>query len=165
MNIDGWKVIVAVITVSIAGIAAYLGQPLIHGNEQAIDVITTVFSVLAGFLVAIIAVLGDPMLLPPGTWRAAEMHRKKLIKRLIVHKWLFLLYLITLALVFSSLLLQKQYPVITLWLERTYLFFGVIVFILSIRLPGALMKLQEERIDAMIEHRREQDGIVANKRA
>nr|VFK41399.1 MAG: hypothetical protein BECKTC1821D_GA0114238_101011 [Candidatus Kentron sp. TC]VFK62430.1 MAG: hypothetical protein BECKTC1821F_GA0114240_10747 [Candidatus Kentron sp. TC] len=159
MNIDWWKVLLPLLSLVLAILSARFGQPLIHGNEQAIDVLTTVFSILAGFLIAIIAILGDPVLLPPGTWRAAEMQRKKSIGRLKVHKWLFLLYLVTLAMVFTAHLLGQRYPTITIWLERGYLFFGVLVFILSMRLPGALMKLQEERIDGIIEHRREEDGI------
>nr|VFK28854.1 MAG: hypothetical protein BECKMB1821I_GA0114274_100755 [Candidatus Kentron sp. MB]VFK74123.1 MAG: hypothetical protein BECKMB1821H_GA0114242_100154 [Candidatus Kentron sp. MB] len=159
MNIAPRKVLFAVSTILIAGFSASFGQPLIHGNEQAINVIITVFSILAGFLVAIIAILGDPTLLPPGTWRAAEVQREKLVRRLVGYKWLFLLYLITLALAFTSLLFKDHYPTITVWIEIAYLFFGTCVFICSLRLPEWLMKLQEERIDAMIEHRRKQDGI------
>jgi hypothetical protein len=39
------------------------------------------------------------------------------------------------------------------------LFFGVFAFVLSLALPGSLMKVQRERIDAVIEHRRNQNNI------
>lgn len=154
MDIDWKKVRIGLFATILAVLSAHYGQPLIHENSQAINVIVTVFSVLAGFLVAIIAIVGDPVLLPPGTWRAAEMQRDKLTKRLVRHKWLFSLYLITLALVFLTLLLQKQYAQMTVWLERSYLFFGVLAFSLSMQLPASLMRLQKERIEAVIEHRR-----------
>ncbi len=41
-------------------IAAIWGAPLIHGNSEASGVIVTVFSVLAGFLVGLISLTGDP---------------------------------------------------------------------------------------------------------
>lgn len=158
-SIDVAKVRIGLLATILGGLASYYGQPLIHGNDQAINIIITVFSVLAGFLVAIIAIVGDPVLLPPGTWRAAEMERDKLDKRLIRHKWLFTLYLTTLALVFFALLLKNTSPSTVLWLERAFLFFGTFAFALSMALPGALMKVQRERIDAVIEHRRKGDNV------
>lgn len=158
-SIDVAKIRLGLLAAILAGLSAFLGQPLIHGNEQAVDVIVTVFSVLAGFLVAIIAIVGDPVLLPPGTWRAAELERSKLHRRLIRHKWLFTLYLITLGLVFFALLLKDKDPSLVLWLERGFLFFGVFAFVLSLALPSSLMKVQRERIDAVIEHRRKEDNV------
>ena len=158
-KIDWSKIRLAILASFLGALAAYYGQPLIHGNEQAINIIVTVFSVLAGFLVAIIAIIGDPVLLPPGTWRAAEMEREKLNKRLIRHKWLFTLYLATLALIFLALLFKDKSVDAVIWLERAFLFLGVFAFSLSTLLPGALMKIQRERIDAVIEHRRKNDKI------
>lgn len=160
-DINTAKIRLAALAVVFACLCSYFGQPLIHNNEQALNVIVTVFSVLAGFLVAIIAVVGDPALLPPGSWRAAEQERDKLNDRLVRHKWLFLLYLITLALIFISLLFKSaaQCESLVLWVERTYLFFGSLSFTLSLTLPSSLMKVQRERIDAVIEHRRSQDNI------
>lgn len=158
-SIDWSKVRIGVLASVLAGLSSYYGQPLIHGNDQAINIIVTVFSVLAGFLVAIIAIVGDPVLLPPGSWRAAELEREKLNRRLIRHKWLFTLYLLTLALVFFALLFKNKSPYLAEWLERAFLFFGVFAFALSMALPGSLMKVQRERIDAVIEHRRNKDKV------
>ncbi|MDY0186194.1 MAG: hypothetical protein RBR43_10000 [Desulfuromonadaceae bacterium] len=159
LQVDIAKIRLGISAAILAGLASYFGQPLIHGNEQAVNVIVTVFSVLAGFLVAIIAIVGDPVLLPPGTWRAAELERGKLNSRLVRHKWLFTLYLLTLGMVFFALLLKDGDPCLVLWLERGFLFSGVFAFVLSLALPGSLMKVQRERIDAVIEHRRNQDNV------
>jgi len=51
---------------------SYLGQPFIHGNQDAVNIIVTVFSILAGFLVAVITLVGDPKSLPSGSCRAWE---------------------------------------------------------------------------------------------
>jgi hypothetical protein len=138
---------------------AWFAQPFVHENDQAINVIVTVFSVLAGFLVAIIAIVGDPILLPPGTWRAAEMERTKVNDRLIRHKWLFILYLLTLGVIFLAFLFKEEDPSLIVWFERLFLFLGTVAFVLSMRLPGALMQVQRERIDAVIEYRRRADNI------
>jgi hypothetical protein len=138
-------------------------QPLIHGNEAAINIIVTVFSILAGFLVAIIAVVGDPALLPPGNWRVAEQERKKLDRRLTRHKALFMSYLITLGLIFLSLLAAKSIPSLGYWLERIFLFLGSLAFLYSLKLPGALIETQRERINLIIDQRRNEEGIVTRE--
>ena len=153
-GIDWGRVALVATSVLVAFPAAYFGQPLIHNNSDAINIIVTVFSILAGFLIAIIAIVGDPVLLPPGTWRAAEQERGKLTRRLVRHKWLFLLYLITLGLIFVAVLLKSTNATVSLWLERAFLFFAACSFFLSMILPGSLMKVQRERIDAVIEHRK-----------
>ncbi|MEW5894453.1 MAG: hypothetical protein AB1650_01660 [Candidatus Omnitrophota bacterium] len=142
----------------VSGLLAYYGQPLIHGNDLAINVIVTVYSILAGFLIAILAVVGDPLLLSSGTWRAAEMDRNKIIMRLNRHKVLFETYLVTLLLLFLSLLF-KEGELAGIWLERGFLFFGTLSFICSFYLPRILMKAQEERIDAEIKRRRKLQGL------
>jgi len=170
-SINWRKVILFILLIVLASLAALYGQPLLHNvemqdgkekvinNELAINVIVTVFSILAGFLVAIIAIIGDPALLPQGTWRIAELEQKKIHRRLIRHQWLFMAYLITLASIFLSLIFQKICPALSLWLERLFLFLGFIAFTYSLFLPNALMKVQKEKIDAVIEDRRRGAGI------
>ena len=140
------------------------GKEKIVNNDLAINVIVTVFSILAGFLVAIIAIIGDPAMLPKGTWRIAEMEYKKIHQRLVRHQWLFMAYLITLASIFLALILQRFCPVASIWLEKLFLGLGFIAFFYSLFLPSALMKIQKEKIDAVIEDRRREAGIDNAKR-
>jgi hypothetical protein len=147
----------AALAIVLSCFMSYIGQPLIHGNDQAINVIVTVFSVLAGVLVAIIAVIGDIILLPLGTWRAVEVGRSILDNRLIRHKWLFIAYLVTLALIFFALLTAKAFPDWCVWLERFFLFFAAFSFLLSLQLPSTLVQTQREHIDAVIEQLKRTD--------
>jgi hypothetical protein len=150
---------ITIISVISGFFAAIFGQPLIYGNDQAINVIVTVFSILAGFLIAIIAIIGDPLLLSPGSWRRSE-HRSTIIrKRLVRQKYLFLMYLIVLILIFISTLTKESYGFITVWVERVYLFLATCAFILSLKLPFALVKMQQDRIDSIIDAKREKAGI------
>lgn len=159
-GIDPRKVALFAAIVFLSAVLAYLGQPLIHGNANAVNVVVTVFSVLAGFLVAIIAIVGDVTVMTPGSWRAVEMNRRLAVTRLNRHKHLFLLYLVTLALIFVSLLFDKAWASATVWLERFYLGFGTLAFCLSLRLPSTLMGAQLERIELEIEARRREANIA-----
>jgi hypothetical protein len=148
----------------IGAVAAYYGQPLVHENPDAILIIITVMTVFAGFLVAIIAILGDPAMIPGGSWRIAEGRRENIEARINHHIWLFVFYLIAIGLLFTAVLLNKAPDVVVshtwkLWIERLYLFFGVSSFFLTFALPSALHKLQLGRIDAEIEKRRRGAGI------
>ena len=147
---------VAFLTFSIAVSIAFskVGQPLIHGNQSAVDVIVTVFSILAGFLVAIIAIIGDPTSIPKGSWRVAEVKMPSIEDRINKQKWLFTGYLITLGLIFASLLATKANSQISAILEHIYLFLSSLAFIYSLKLPGFLSRIQRERVNEEIEARR-----------
>ncbi|HEV2161975.1 MAG TPA: hypothetical protein VGR52_07070 [Stellaceae bacterium] len=145
-------------------VAAYYGQPFVHDNSDALLIIITVMTVFAGFLVAIIAIVGDPSLIPEGSWRVAENRRESIENRLIRHLWLFVLYLIAIGLLFVGALLNKAPDSVVseawkMWIERLYLFFGTSSFLLTFGLPTALWKFQLARIDAEIQRRRKKSGI------
>lgn len=159
MNIDKQKVKLAICLVLWGVLGSYFCQPLIHGNSEAINVIVTVFSILAGFLVAVITLVGDPKSLPSGSWQVARLGSDLTYNRLIRHKWLFKFYLITLFLIFSSIVINNKYPSIQVGLEYAYMFFASISCFLSFKLPRALIELQQERIEHEIEERRRKEGI------
>ncbi|WP_448213536.1 hypothetical protein [Colwellia sp. MEBiC06753] len=158
-EIDKGKLLYALIVIVISVLVAYFGQPLIHGNQDAINVIVTVFSILAGFLVAVITLVGDPKSLPAGSWQLARLGSDLTYNRLNRHKWLFKGYLTTLFLIFVSIVVKNKYPITQVYLEYVYLFFASISCFLSYRLPSALMELQKERIEHEIDERRKKEGI------
>ena len=158
-EIDKEKVKYGIYIVLWSLLASYFGQPLIHGNQDAINVIVTVFSILAGFLVAVITLVGDPKSLPSGSWQVARMGSDLTYNRLIRHKWLFKGYLITLFLIFASIVAKNKFPITQVVLEYIYMFFAATSCFLSFMLPSALMELQKERIEHEIEERRKNEGI------
>lgn len=158
-EIDSHKVKYAVAVVLWAGLGSYYAKPLIVGNQDAIDVIVTVFSILAGFLVALITMIGDPKSLPSGGWQVARLGSDQTYNRLIRQKWMFYIYLIALALIFLSMLLKNKFQEINCVIEYSYLFFSIVAFILSFKLPSTLMELQKERIEQEITERRRTEGI------
>lgn len=148
----------------VGALAAYFGQPLVHNNSDAILILITVMTVFAGFLVAIIAILGDPAMLPRGSWREAEGERETVYGSVITHTWLFRLYLTAIAMLFVGVLMEKTPDcgitgAVKVWIEWVYVFLGAFSFTLTLALPGILARLQVARVDAEIRRRREVAGL------
>ncbi|MCZ7502760.1 hypothetical protein [Agrobacterium sp. ST15.13.015] len=146
-------VVYGFLTIVIGVAAAWKGTDLIHANEKARDIIVTVFSILAGFLIAIMTLLGDQSNLP-GSWKIAKTKSDAIKAKLIRQKWLFYCYLLTLSLIFMHALVAPKYPCIAPWIERLYFGFATSSFLFSFTLPSTLMSVQADRIDAVIEARR-----------
>ncbi|MFG9327317.1 hypothetical protein ACEP1W_15245 [Pseudomonas aeruginosa] len=138
---------------------AFLAKPLMLENSEALSVIVTAYSILAGFLVGIITMIGDPKSLPSGSWQVARLSSEIIYRRLKCHKFLFTAYLATIALIFLSILLKKNNSDINDFVEYIYLFLAIFCFLYSLKLPSTLMQLQEERIEEEIRARRKLEGI------
>lgn len=138
---------------------AYLAKPLMLENSEALSVIVTAYSILAGFLVGIITMIGDPKSLPSGSWQVARLSSEIIYRRLKRHRFLFTAYLATIALIFLSILLKKNHSDINAFVEYAYLFLAIFCFLYSLKLPSTLMQLQEERIEEEIKARRRLEGI------
>ncbi|WP_369915245.1 hypothetical protein AB8810_00845 [Xanthomonas sp. NCPPB 3005] len=140
----------------ISGVVGWYGQPLVHGNDEARGVIVNVFSILAGFLITVMTLLGEPGLYRGRTWRSDAIKRSNVYQRLVRHKWLFISYLIVLALVFLTTIVAKREPdgQNVACLEALYLGFATFAFIYSLMLPSRLLSLQLARFDELVESRR-----------
>lgn len=157
---NDWRRIGLFAIAALLGLAgAIYGQPLIHNNDMAVNVIVTVFSILAGFLVAIMTIMGEPGIFGFRSWRANEINRRNTFNRLVRQKWMFSLYLSTLGLIFIASLVSKDYPCLTEWIERVYLGTGITAFVLSFGLPSALMNIQLARYEENITAKRKAAGI------
>jgi hypothetical protein len=154
-----WAVLGCVV---MGGVGAYFVHPYVSHDSDIVIIVVTIFSVFAGFLIATIAIIGDPRMIHEGSWRIAEAGREKMQRRLSWHISLLFIYLLTLALLFAGVVLQKALPcqsVIKDIVEAGYLFFGISGFLLTFALPIALRKMQQEMYDAEIERRRKAEGI------
>jgi hypothetical protein len=150
-----WRYLVYLLVSIFAGIAVGIyGKAFFHENKEARDVIVMVFTILAGFLIAVMTLLGDQSVLP-GAWRIAEVKREVIRAKLIQQKWMFYLYLMTLSMIFVCTILGKQWPAVTDVVERVYFGFATTAFLLSFRLPAVLMEVQMDRVEAVVGARRQ----------
>lgn len=155
-----WKRILYFIeAVVFSSIVSWHCQAFIRGNDAAINIIVTFFSILAGIQIGVITFMVDPSHLPPGDWRVAELARDTVLARLARQKWLFWLYLLSPALMVISVVVAKVDPSAASIFDRAFLFFSTLAFVLSLALPSYLLDLQQERIDQEIERRRLEAGI------
>jgi hypothetical protein len=145
---------------------AYYGEQYVKANSDAILILVTVITVFAGFLVAIVAVLGDPALIPPGSWRLVENRRASIEASLIRHTWLFVFYLVSIGVLFIGAI-AKSSPLVSettkIWLTRSYLFFGIASFLFTFGLASSLLNYQMARYDAEADRRRREEGIKPDK--
>lgn len=133
-----------------SGVAAYIwGAPLALGNDKAMDVIVTLFSILAGFIIAIMTLLGDETL-RPGGWKRAQVDADAVKRRLDRQQQLFWLYLGTLTLILGARLIQTAYPAISNELQKVAFGLAVTALVLSYALPVALRGAQVARLDAAV---------------
>lgn len=133
-----------------SGVAGYFwGAPLALGNDKAMDVIVTLFSILAGFIIAIMTLLGDETL-RPGGWKRAQVDAEAIKRRLDRQQQLFWLYLGTLTLILGARLIQTAYPAISNELQKVAFGLAVTALVLSYALPVALRGAQVARLDAAV---------------
>lgn len=161
-NIDWQRVLFFIFAILISAFVGWFGQPYVHGNDEARSVIVNVFSILAGFLITVMTLLGEPGLYRGRTWRSDAVRRSNVYRRLVRHKWLFIAYLLVLGLVFMTTVIAKHTPDsnFVVRLERAYLGLATLAFILSLILPSRLLNLQLQRFDELVESRR---GAIKEK--
>lgn len=155
MNIDWRRLLFFLGAAFVSGWCGWHGQPLVHENNDARSMITDVFSILAGFLMTVLTLLIEPK--PTAKiWREAAATKTTFVNRIIRYKWLFMLYLIILGMVFAANLLEKNKDLATtlIWLERVYLSFATLAFIISLTLPNQLMQLQVGRYNEIIDEKK-----------
>lgn len=163
------------LTIVCSGCFSVLFQPLLTDN--ALDVLVNIYSILAGFLIGVIALIGDPSSLPSGSWRVAESSIRNTFRQLKSTKNLLYVYLITLFAIFSYKLLAvpatlaviKELPLgnkilpylgdVKVLVEQIILFFSFVAFAYSFTLPNSLFNIQKKRVEKEIENRRELANI------
>jgi hypothetical protein len=149
-------------------IATQLICPLIGNSEEIISILITVITVFAGFLVAIVTILGDPSSIPRGSWRVAENKREKYELSIKRHQLIFIVYLVAIAGLFVGAVVHGSGKDVVSdeikgRIQKIYLFLSVFSFFLTFSLPFGLGRLQIERIDAEIERRRDAIRNVADE--
>jgi peptidoglycan/LPS O-acetylase OafA/YrhL len=139
------------IAIIFSSLIGWFGQPLISNNTDAINTIVTIFSILAGFLIAVITFIAEPALARAKNWEELQKLKPLVEKKLARQSILFVLYLATLGLALLMFLVPDDYHNILVWFERAFLALAIFIFILSFTLPGSLMKIQMERYESILE--------------
>lgn len=144
--------------VGLFAVLLYLGPSAKATSDTALTILATALSILAGILLAIITMLGDPRSLYPGSWRVASAHRRQIRHALNRSAMMFWIYLAVIALAFGAMLLEAYAPsaIDVRWVKHVALSLGSVALLWSFSLPWVIRKAQLERLDDEIERRRKQ---------
>ena len=148
---DFRRIAMIVLAAMISAAVGYQFQPMIADNPNAVDTVVTVFSILAGFLIAVISFIVDPALRRAETWDELQALKPTIRRRLFRHKALFVFYLLTLGLALALYLVPPALKGLQAALQGTFLGLATFVFLASFTLPGSLMRLQMERYEAALQ--------------
>ena len=154
-NVDVERICYAIFAIAMGSVAAVFGAQWIDNNSGAREVIATAFSVLAGFLVAVIAIQADERLVAGKSWRSDYYRLQDIKRRLIRHRETFKLYLLVLVLVFVLSLNIHMPGWLLDGLNRATMFLAVAAFVLSFRIPGHLMNGYLQKLDKCVNEARD----------
>lgn len=145
---DWWRLGKLTVAIGVSGAAGYYFQPMVANNTDAVNTVVTIFSILAGFLIAVITLIAEPTLKQAKNWQELQLMKQTVQRKLFRQKLLFFLYLITLGVALGTFLVPDAQAELRRWLETVFLGLATFVFLASFDLPGSLMKIQMERYEA-----------------
>lgn len=145
---DWRRLVMIAVAVAMSGAVGYFCQPMIAGNTDAVNAVVTIFSILAGFLIAVITLIAEPTLKHAKNWQELQLMKRTIQRKLFRYKLLFFLYLVTLGVAMGTFLVPEEQEGWRRALEALFLGLATFVFLASFNLPGSLMKIQMERYDA-----------------
>lgn len=154
-----WKpssTVKAIVAIGVPALAVWAGLgDAIRVSEKPSEYIATTFSILAASLFAVISIVGDPSMLLPGSWRSAWSSAKDIQTRLMRLTWLFTLYLIVLALLVASEIIESEKIEWLYFVHSILAFAALFAFIVSLWLPFEIREIQTKRLEQEINARKE----------
>jgi len=152
----GLSVYLSICAIS-AAFLSFAFRSSFHGNEAAANVLVTIFSVLAGFMIAVIAIAGDGAVLRRRDWRQDTFFLNEARKQLTRYRIMFHIYLIVPALVFLAQLELDWYAGTQAAVEYALLFLAAFALLWSFSLPGEMTQAYVRKLKQAIEDQRQQE--------
>lgn len=138
----------------LSALCGYAFQPWYHVSSDAPSILATILSILAGFLVAVMAIVGDERTLRGKNWRQDTFYLGEVRRQLLRHRVMFYLYLGVLLLIFVGSLSSTWATSAQIAIERLVVFSAVFALLLSFRLPGELTTRQLDLLQRLIDGKR-----------
>jgi len=127
---------------------------VLRQSEKPSEYIGLVFSILAASTFAIISILGDPGNLLRGGWRSGWEQANAVQLRLLRMTWLFVFYMIVLALLILSEMIESRNWESLFWVHDIFAGSSFFAFIISLGLPFELKQIQSKRLEREIKDRK-----------
>lgn len=150
----GSRGIYILLSAAAASAGVFYAPDVLQKSPAALEGIISVFSILAGVLVAVMSIIGDPSMLLTGNWRLGHEHAKDIQKRISNYSNLIALYIIILIGVLLLMVFKDAQIVGNMWVSCIVQWLSTFGLLLSIPLPYSLMKIQKDRMDEEIKRRK-----------
>ena len=150
MSGRGLYIIVSLIVSAFCGWAY---GALLVGADGVFAGIIGVLGILAGVLVAVISIVGDPSMLMPGNWRVGFEHAQDIQNKIARFSHLFAVYLVTIITVLFVMIIEHAKLEGFGWAYDVLMGLSLFAFLLSMPLPYSLMGIQKERMQLEIGRR------------
>ncbi|WP_342596321.1 hypothetical protein AAGT95_09475 [Salinicola lusitanus] len=151
------KVFYVAASLVLAALASWKLQPWFHSSEDAVTVLVTVFSILAGFLAAVMAIVANDRILRGRNWRQDTYYLRLIKNELLKYSIIFYIYLVTLVLSFVVSLDSHWPDWSQCWLERALLFTTTLGVLYSFQLPALISRKHVNAMQHQIRQRREKE--------
>lgn len=151
MSTQGYYIIFCAVT---AALASYFGADFLRHSPSALGAMIDIFSILAGVLVAVISIVGDPSMLLPGNWRLGYEHADEMQKKIANFSHLFFSYILSLIFIVLCMVLNDNKIETFDFAFNVLAFSAVLSLLLSVPLPYSLMAIQKERMREEIRTRK-----------
>ena len=150
-KIDALRIVKVAGAIVVSSAVGIFFQPMVDHNTDAVNTVVTIFSILAGFLIAVITLVAEPILKQAKSWEDLQLMKKTVARKLRRQTWLFFFYLLTLGVALGIFLVPETQQLLRKILEGTFLGLATFVFLASFTLPGSLMKIQLDRYQAELD--------------
>jgi len=143
-----------IVSLVASAVVTYYFPNALQGSEKALEGIISVFSILAGVLVAVMSIIGDPSMLLTGNWRLGYEHAKEIQKRISNYANLIALYVIVLIGVLVLMALKDGGATEYNWAFTLVQALAGWGLLLSVPLPYSLMAIQKDRMTEEVNRRK-----------
>lgn len=132
-----------------SGALTYFFRETLTNKPEILGVVAAIFSILAGVLIAVISILGDPSMLLDQSWRHSYLSAQETQRKIHRQTDVFIIYVLLLVSLFAFMLCPTALPLYA-WLQGVTFFLTVLAFLASLTLPFILRSIQKDRLDRVI---------------
>ncbi|MCK2046173.1 hypothetical protein [Chromohalobacter moromii] len=149
------KVAIEVASLLLSLAVAWFFQPWYHCSDNAIIVVVSVFSMLTGFLVAVMAIVANDRVMRGRNWRQDTFYLRQIKREMLRHKITFYIYLMVLVFAFCASVSGSWPSGAQQAAEHALLFFVSMGLLHSFQLPGVLSRKHITALEEQIRQRRD----------
>lgn len=145
------RIVWCAVSVILSGVVTYFFSHLMTNSPDVLGVIAAIFSILAGVLIAVISILGDPSMLLDQSWRHSYLSASETQRKIHRQTDVFVIFVLLLVSLFAFMICPTTAVAYRLLQVATF-FLTTLAFFASLSLPYTLRAIQRTRLHRAIAH-------------